>query len=121
VRPADLESWVGRPVLDLDKHPIFLTMPAVRTFASDGTEIRNYVNRLSAASCSGGGAMFAGSVEYAAYSRFSACMQRVPTCNNIFYIKDGIVTQYTPVGTGGARCYTDETARPGYAGPANIR
>jgi len=65
--------------------------------------------------------MFAGSVEYAAYSRFSACMQRVPACNNIFYIKDGVVTQYTPIGSGGGHCYTDETTRPGYAGPVNIR
>jgi hypothetical protein len=28
----------------LEKQPVFLTMPVVRTTTSDGTEIRNYVN-----------------------------------------------------------------------------
>jgi hypothetical protein len=37
-----------------------------------------------------------------------------PTCNNLFYIKDGRVLRYTPVGSGGARCFTDERMRPGF-------
>jgi hypothetical protein len=53
-----------------------------------------------------------GDVAYAPESR---------ACNNIFYIKDGAVTQYSPIGTGGARCYTDETDRPGFVGAANIQ
>jgi hypothetical protein len=54
VHKADLDSWEGAPVAALDKHPFFLTLPVVRTMASDGTEIRNYVNGKNIASCSGG-------------------------------------------------------------------
>lgn len=121
VRQEDLQSWVGRPVADLDKHPIFLTMQSVRTRAADGTEIRNYVNGQDVSSCSGGGTIFAGTVDMATYSRFSSCSAGFAACNNIFYIKNGMVTQYTPVGTGGARCFTDERARPDFAGATNIR
>jgi hypothetical protein len=121
VRQEDLQSWVGRPVADLDKHPIFLTMQSVRTRAADGTEIRNYVNGQDVSSCSGGGTIFAGTVDMATYSRFSSCSAGFAACNNIFYIKNGVVTQYTPVGTGGARCFTDERARPDFAGATNIR
>ena len=44
VRQADLDAWVGQPVVALEVHPIFLTVPVVKTQASDGTEIWNYVN-----------------------------------------------------------------------------
>jgi hypothetical protein len=120
VHQEDLQSWVGRPVDELDKHPVFLTMQAVRTRTADGTEIRN-INGRNTASCSGGGTVFAGNVDMATYSRFSSCMQAFAACNNIFYIKDGVVTQYTPIGTGGARCYTDARTRPGFAGATNIQ
>jgi hypothetical protein len=107
--------------VDLDKHPIFLTMQSVRTQASDGTEIRNYINGGNVASCSGGGRVFAGTVDMATYSQFSSCMQRFSACNNIFCINSGIVSRYTPIRTGGARCYTDERARPGFSGATNIQ
>ena len=96
-------------------------MQVVRTRTADGTEIRNYVNGRNVASCSGGGTVFAGYVDMATYSRFSNCVQTFAACNNIFYINDGVVTQYTPIGTGGMRCYTDERLRPGFVGAANIR
>jgi hypothetical protein len=123
VHPEDLQSWVGAPVDQLDKHPIFLTMQVVRTRTADGTEIRDYVNGHNFASCSGGGNVnvFAGYVDTATYSRFSACMQSFRACHNIFYIKDGRVTQYSPIGTGGGRCYTSEELRPGFVGAVNVR
>ena len=121
VHQEDLQSWVGRPVTDLDKHPIFLTMQVVRTRAADGTEIRNYINGRNTASCSGGGTVFAGYVDMATYNKFSTCMQTFSACNNIFYINNGVVTQYSPIGTAGARCYTDENTRPGFIGAANIQ
>jgi hypothetical protein len=34
VREEDTASWVGRPVSDLEKQPVFLTMPVVRTHAT---------------------------------------------------------------------------------------
>jgi hypothetical protein len=120
VRQADLDAWPGQPESALEKHPLFLTMPVVRTVASDGTEIRNYVNGRNIEQCSGGGSIFSTSVDFATYSRFTQCMQSFAACNNIFYLNARVVTQYIPVGTGGARCYTDERTRPNFRGPTNF-
>jgi len=121
VRQADLDAWVGQPVVALETHPIFLTVPVVKTQASDGTEIWNYVNGSNLGQCSGGGSIYSGTVDYATYSKFSSCVQRFAACNNIFFIRDGRVTKYTPIGTGGMRCYTTEQLQPGFSGAANIR
>jgi len=122
VRQSDLDAWAGRPVSDLDKHPVFLTMPVVRTVASDGTEIRNYVNGREIRTCSGRRASgLSNLVDTGTFNRFSSCMQANAACQNIFYVNDGIVTRYTPIGTGGARCYTDERARPDFSGATTIR
>lgn len=120
VRQEDLDAWPGQPVSALETHPVFLTMPLVRGRASDGTEIWNYVNGRAYGVCTGGG--FAGiTLDAAAYSQFSSCMAGQMACNNIFYIRGGVVQQYTPIGTGGARCYTTDAVKPGFRGPANIR
>ena len=47
-------------------------------------------------------------------------IRRKGTCNNLFHIKGGIVQSYTPIGSGGASCYTDDRARPGFSGPTNL-
>lgn len=112
VRVEDTAAWVGRPVNDLDLHPVFLTMQLVKTTAADGTEIRNYVNSGTSLECYGGGALFGTSASTAMFSDFSNCTSRKGACNNIFYIKKGVVTEYLPTGSGGARCFTDETLRP---------
>lgn len=121
VKQADLDSWVGQPVAALETHPIFLTVPVVKTTASDGTEIWNYVNGANLGQCSGGGSVYSGTVDLATYNQFSRCVSRFAACNNIFFIKDGLVQRYTPVGTGGARCYTNEQLRPGLNSATNIR
>jgi hypothetical protein len=121
VRQADLDAWVGQPVAALETHPIFLTIPAVKTRASDGTEIWNYVDGANLGQCTGGGNIFGTTLDYATYSRFSTCVHRFAACNNIFYIRNGKVEKYTPIGTGGARCYTTEQLQPGFSGPTNIR
>lgn len=120
VHPEDQAAWIGVPVAELDKHPIFLTMQDVRTVASDGTEIRNYVNGHNIASCSQNGSVYADVIDYASYREFTSCMSGFVACNNIFYIKNGLVTGYTPIGTGGARCFTDERSRPGYQSATNF-
>jgi len=119
VRPTDLQAWVGAPVSELDTHPIFLTMPVVRTQTADGTEIRDYVNGRNVQACAGSGSIFTSTVNAATYGQFSSCMQSFAACHNIFNIKDGRVTRYTPIGSGGARCYTDERDRPGFNQPTN--
>jgi hypothetical protein len=121
VRDADTAAWEGRPVSDLEKHPVFLTMQLVRTQTSDGTQIWNYVNARNVGSCSGGGSVFASTISYATYNQFTHCMSGIAACNNIFYVRSGVVEQYTPVGSGGARCFTDERLRPGFSRPTNYR
>jgi hypothetical protein len=121
VHQEDLDAWVGHPVSDLEKHPILLTMPVVRTTTSDGTEIRDYVNGRNFSECSAGGTMFAGQVNFATYNNFTSCMQRFAACHGIFYIKNGVIDHVSAIGTGGMRCYTNETLRPGFSGAANIR
>jgi hypothetical protein len=121
VHQEDLDAWAGRPVSDLDKHPIFVTLPVVRTVTQDGTEIRDYVNGRNVASCSSGGSVFAGQVNYATYNGFTNCMQNFAACHGIFYIKNGVVQNVSAIGTGGMRCYTNESMRPGFSGSANIR
>ena len=121
VRQEDLQAWEGQPAALLESHPIFLTMRLVRTTTSDGVEIRNYVNGKQVASCSGGGSIYAGAVSMATYNQFTNCASSFAACNNIFHVKNGVVQRYTPVGTGGARCYTNETVQPAFRGAANIR
>jgi hypothetical protein len=121
VRQEDLDAWVAEPVASLELHPFFVTLPVIKTMASDGTEIWNFVNGRNIGGCSGGGTVFAGNVNYATYSQFMGCMQSYAACNNIFYIKDGVVLRYVPTGTGGLRCMTDERLQPGYTGSGNFR
>jgi hypothetical protein len=120
LHPEDVASWEGVPVSELDTHPIFITMPMVRTVTPDGTEIRNYINGTSVGSCSGGGGVYSGVVSMATYQQFSSCTARFAACHGIFYIKDGRVISASAIGTGGARCYSNETMRPGFRGSTNI-
>lgn len=121
VRDEDLKSWEGQPVSALEKHPVFITMPVVRAQASDGTQIWNYVNGRGVSSCTTNAMANAVTVNMATYSQFTQCMQTLAACNNVFYVKNGIVERYTPVGSGGMRCYTDARAQPGVVGPTNYR
>jgi hypothetical protein len=120
VRPEDLAAWKGRPVADLDKHPVFATMRLVRSHAADGTEIRNYVNGTTGVSCSGtDSGQVIGST--ALVNQSGACISSTPACINIFHVNNGVFESYTPIGTGGARCYTDERAQPAFRGATNVR
>lgn len=120
VREVDLAAWVGQPVSALDRHPVWITVPVVRTITPDGIEIRDYVNGVNVTSCAQGGSVFAGTVDWAAYNQFSQCASRFAACHNVFQIRDGIVESYTPIGRG-ARCYTIAALQPGYNGPVNVR
>jgi hypothetical protein len=121
VRQVDLDSWIGQPVAALETHPIFITVPVLKTIASDGTEIWNYVNGANVGQCTGGGNVYGRQLSSTSYTQFASCMQQFAACNNIFYIRGGIVQRYTPIGTGGMRCYTTEQLQPNYRGTVNIR
>lgn len=109
VRKQDLDAWVGMPVGALDTHSLFITLPMVRTVTASGIEIRNYPNKINIGHCFGsGGVNTSRSLNSASYSAFATCSGGLVGCNNIFYIKDGVVIEYAPTG----RCYTDETVQP---------
>lgn len=114
VRQQDMDAWVGQPVIALQKHPFFVTLQLVKTRVEDGTEIWNFINGRDVSSCFGSGSGFAsGYASSATYSSFMNCASGRIVCNNVFYIKDGEIERYTPVG----RCYTDETVQPDWKGP----
>lgn len=130
VRQADLDAWVGVPVVALDTHSLFLTIPVVRTVTDTGIEIRNYVNKQGVSSCFGnvqgsgqsntrisGNTPAAGTGRVAGqayttssanFSSFQNCSSRLVGCDNLFYIKDGKVIEYRPTG----RCFTNQTVQP---------
>lgn len=121
VRQQDLDAWVNKPVDLLDKHPFFITVPYVKSIAADGTEIRNYVNGGNLSECSSNGAIFGKTLNSSAYAVFASCVSRVAACNNIFYIKNGLVEKYLPIGTGGMSCYTNEFIQPNPKSSFNVR
>ena len=107
VRQQDLDVWVGMPVAALDKQPLFVTFPMVRTITDSGIEMRNYASGRGFASCAGSGnAIAVGS--YVSADAFSNCTSGWVGCNNIFHIRDGKVLEYAPTG----RCYTNESVWP---------
>ena len=112
VRQQDLDAWVGQPVAALDTQPVFITMPMYKTVTDGGIEIRNYVNGANIAQCFGTGNAYAGSSSYVNYNQFQNCIATFSACNNIFYIKDGIVQEYAPTPSGRARCFTDQWVLP---------
>jgi len=120
VREEDQAAWRGRPVSDLQLHPVFATMKLIRTSADDGTELWNFVNARQVATCSADGMLISGYLSTSQYSQFTSCMSSQAACNNIFYVKAGRVLDYVPTGSGGGRCYTDDRTRPGFRGATNF-
>lgn len=113
VRQSDLDAWVDVPVIALDTHSFFLTLPMVRTVMDSGVEIRVYTNKRGVSNCGGGGFGSANSpqgstLSYANFNTFQNCTSRMVGCDGIFYIRDGRVIEAKPVG----RCYTNEATRP---------
>ena len=113
VRQVDLDAWKNIPVIALDTHSFFMTVPMIKTITPDGLEIRIYSNSKSLTQCVESGNVNAnGYFDYASYSEYTTCSSNTMACENIFYIKDGSVVEYVPVSKGGARCFTNETVQP---------
>jgi len=116
VNPADTEAWVGQPVLLLEKQPYFISMRVVKTQASDGTEIWNYVNGRDVSVCNQDGTIWGHRVGWGTYMGFADCTSHYSSCNNIFYIRDGRVQRVVVQSNGGAQCSTDKRFLPTYTG-----
>ena len=116
----DLNAWIGQPVSELDKHPVFLIFPVLRTTAADGTEIRDYVNGHNFEACFAGRTEFPDPVDFWRHALvLRTAYRNFPHGQNIFYIKDGLVERVSATSTGGARCDPNESLRPGFLESAN--
>ena len=96
VRKEDVEAWEGQPVAKLDTHWLFLTMEMEKRQGADGIETRNYKNKDGAVS------------SLRCFFGNCSLVSSQAVCNNLFYIKDGTVIGFNPVG----KCKTDESVRP---------
>lgn len=113
VHQSDLDAWVNVPVVALDTHSFFVTLPMVKTITDTGVEIRVYSNKVGISTCGGGAfkttsSAIGGTMSYANFAAFQNCSSRLAGCDGVFYIRDGRVIEAKPVG----RCYTNETMRP---------
>jgi hypothetical protein len=106
VRQQDLDAWAGMPVEALETHSFFVTVPVYKTKTQSGIEIWNYANERDVANCFGNA--YASGTDYVNSNMFATCTANRIVCNNLFYIKDGVVLEYKPSG----RCYTDESVQP---------
>ena len=103
LRMADLDSWLGVPVIAIDTHSFLLTLPMVKTVTDSGVEIRVYSNKRGIVSCGG-----TGFLSYSNFNTFQACSAGLVGCDGIFYIRDGKVIEVKAV----ENCYTNEKSRP---------
>ncbi len=99
VKQEDLNAWKGVDLIELETHPLFTTLPFTKRLLSDDSELHIFNNSrtasvncnhdkfLNTTSCSGGDTI---------------------TCSNQFFVKNGKVIEYRPVG----KCYTDCSTRP---------
>jgi len=108
-----VQSWTNIPVSELDTHSWFLTVPMIKTITDDGLEIRNYRNGQTFSQCTGSGGgsgTVTGNTVNVSTSTFQNCLSGEVACNNMFYIKDNIVLEYTLVGN----CRTANYLKPEY-------
>jgi hypothetical protein len=108
VRQQDLNAWVGVPVEALDLHSFFITLPIVKTKTDSGIEVRLYPNKRNIGVCFGSAGISAATLNYATFNSFRTCSSDLVGCDNIFYIRDGKIIEYVPIGN----CYTDESLQP---------
>ncbi|HXY22591.1 MAG TPA: hypothetical protein VEI29_07895, partial [Burkholderiaceae bacterium] len=110
VRQQDLNAWAGVPVAALDTHPFFTTLPMVRTVPEPGVEIRDYVNKKYASGClpAASASTKTYTMNVGTYKAFRACSENMSGCDNVFTIKNGVVTEFAPSG----QCKTSEVVRP---------
>lgn len=102
VRPEDLEAWRGAPLIDLESHPLFSSLPLEKRSLSNGDELWIYKNLVgSAVNCQEGA--FGVNCQEGA---------KVRGCMNQFIVSGGVVKEYRPVAIHIISCFTDCRTRP---------
>jgi hypothetical protein len=124
-RHQDIVKWHYVPVKALDEHPLWKELALLKSVTSSGKEIRVYVNSSAPevmSRCSLGLNLSAlcaiknhpctkktGLIPEKELNDFLTCSDaKAAGCNNVFYIEDGIVSRYIPVGN----CTTNEQTIP---------
>jgi hypothetical protein len=100
VRQADLDAWTGIPLVELETHPLFSTLPRNVRALSDGTQLWTFSNCKSIVEiyCTGPTGLMT----------CSGGETWRPCCQNQFVVRDAEVESFRAVG----HCYTDCTVRP---------
>ena len=107
VHRFELISWNGVAVEELDNHYMFSKIHMVKTLTDTGIEIRDYMNKPGINSCDKYG-LVNGYMSFSDFMAFKGCTSLLTGCDNNFYIRNGKVIKFEPVGN----CYTDEFSRP---------
>jgi hypothetical protein len=108
VSVEDTNAWAGVPVLALDTHSFFATLPMYSTVTDSGVEIRNYPNKIMRGSCFGSGFASGTVFNTVQWNTVRNCTAQERGCDNLFYIRNGRVIEYRPVG----QCRTAAFLRP---------
>lgn len=109
VRPDDVASWAGVPIIELETHAVFSILPKELRTISDGTEMWIFTSCASTTTdrdCKAVGSSWGRSA--AAESKCRGGEKLENCCHNQFIVKDGTVASYRPTGS----CWTDCRARP---------
>lgn len=109
VRDADLLAWVDAPLIQLEMHPAFSTLPREVRDLSDGSQMwvfNECRSRRTNVVCSSSSTRFGGTTIGGA--QCSGGEADTYCCHNQFIVSAGLVRSYRPLG----KCHTDCRVRP---------
>lgn len=105
VRSTDVAAWPGTPLVNLETHPLFSTLPRHVQAVSDGSELWDFPNCRTGRNpteCRAYGGRWSAAAACEGGEAWRSC------CHNQFLVRDRVVEAYRPVGN----CFTDCSVRP---------
>lgn len=109
VRAPDLASWRGIPLIELETHPDFSSMPLERRSLSDGSELRTYSacgTYVTDSRCTAVGYANWATVNCRNGQKVTRC------CDNQFLVRSNVVEWYRTVGPCMTACWVRPISRP---------
>lgn len=108
VRDSDRVAWQRVPIIEVERHPLFSTLPRDEKKLSDGSELWDFANCAAGkapTNCKTGENPVSGGLATTCTggANYTTC------CHNQFLVRAGFVEEYRPIGN----CVTDCTTRPG--------
>jgi hypothetical protein len=106
IKLQDTQEWLGRSVRELELHPEFSKMHLRIAFQRNGTEKRNYEDRVGGVQCTAPVVSnFSGRV--GVIIQHSSC-DSVPPCHHLFTLDTGKIVAYELHGS----CAEKDSLRP---------